>query len=76
MGTVADLLSRGDRFEFVTEDMTEEEAEQVKDLLAKLGKSVYRANLPRRRLEDLFLEVVAEHAKDDANSSDSTDNIS
>ena len=71
-GTVADLLQRSDRFELIMEGMNEEEIQALTSHVEKMGKEIHSATHPRRKLENLFLEVVAKQA--DKEESKSTDN--
>ena len=75
-GDVADLLARQDRFELILEKLTDEEMNGLLEYVKDKGKEILSASHPRRRLEDLFLEVVAEHNLNESNCRDSTDNVS
>ncbi|MDZ7816815.1 MAG: ABC transporter ATP-binding protein [Planctomycetota bacterium] len=60
-GPVSELLSRTDRFELVLESMTDEEIAELRQFVSeRQNKKVFGATHPRRKLEDLFLEVVME----------------
>ena len=70
-GKVGDLLRRADRFELVVESMSREEVDELIRFLEERQKKVLEATHPRRRLEDLFLEVVARHGSGDEGPSGS-----
>ncbi|GAB4154942.1 MAG: ABC transporter ATP-binding protein [Planctomycetota bacterium] len=60
-GSVGELLTSSDRIELLIDEMNDEEIGRVAAFVQGMNKQFYGTTKPRRKLEDLFLEVVAEH---------------
>ncbi len=71
LGPVSGLLARTDRFELVLRALSDAEIADLKNYCASRGAEVLNARHPRRKLEDLFLEVVSEHGRDASDRSNS-----
>jgi ABC-2 type transport system ATP-binding protein len=75
LGAVSELLARSDRLEMVFSAMSPEEIEDLKKYIEARGNRVIAIGKQRRKLEDLFLEVVSEHNRDAKNRSDSNTDV-
>ena len=57
-GTVGDLLTRDERTTITAGDLGEDDIQAIEQALLARGKHVETVDRPRRRLEELFLEIV------------------
>lgn len=57
-GTVDELLTSEERTTLTTGDLEQEDVDAIEQALIARGKHLDRVDRPRRRLEDLFLEIV------------------
>ncbi|MFW5841170.1 MAG: ABC transporter ATP-binding protein, partial [Planctomycetota bacterium] len=59
-GTISQLLARTDQMQLTTDLLDEATVEQIEALIVKSGHQVREVSNPRHRLEELFLQIVAE----------------
>ncbi|MFA4985472.1 MAG: ABC transporter ATP-binding protein [Candidatus Brocadiia bacterium] len=76
LGPVSELLARTDRLEVVFNSMSPEEISDLTVYAQSHGHKILAVGKQRRKLEELFLEVVAEHARNASDSSNSSNHIS
>ena len=57
-GTVDDLLTSDERTTLTAGDLTQADVDAIEQALMGRGKHIDRVDRPRRRLEELFLEIV------------------